>query len=488
MSNPFSEIPSQLDNILENVPVVFISYSWDSPQHKEWVLRLSKDLRETYRVYTLLDRYNRGGEDLITFMQHGLSRADRVLIIGTPQYKEKIERKTGGAKFEDQVITLQLYKDMGASKFVPVLRDGSFSESFNNLIEVRTGYDMRNDNDYEKTLQELAADLWGTPMNIAPTLGPKPNFTPAQQVLQPLIAASPSDFSTIVKTYLLDSSKQILLTEMLEDEKEKAFSKIMEYASYNHATTAYSFNTYLAIHQEAIASLMSAVLPIVRYGTPAQQQLLVDAMVRLCTKPFRNGEITTCGTEYIHLLASIFLFQATGVAAVKFSRFNLIKVMMTTKVHAPNALSPSRSFSLESMAGYNHWTPEALNLYLNSQWIYPYSQMVMSGIKTCFGNTFIDNDDFQNCYFVWEHLSSLLCHYYKCNAISDNWFPLGGFVRKRYSIMRHGEDYYTDFFQQAEQQQNEWLPLKQGLFEGNYSVYKQEYDEAEKFYKDSRHY
>ena len=162
--------------------------------------------------------------------------------------------------------------------------------------------------------------------------------------------------------------------------------------------------------------------------------------------------------------------------------------MMTTKVHAPNALSPSRSFSLESMAGYNHWTPEALNLYLNSQWIYPYSQMVMSGIKTCFGNTFIDNDDFQNCYFVWEHLSSLLCHYYKCNAISDNWFPLGGFVRKRYSIMRHGEDYYTDFFQQAEQQQNEWLPLKQGLFEGNYSVYKQEYDEAEKFYKDSRHY
>ena len=49
----------------------------------------------------LLDQYNRGGDDLITFMQKGLKRADRVLIIGTPKYKEKIEKLSSGAKFED---------------------------------------------------------------------------------------------------------------------------------------------------------------------------------------------------------------------------------------------------------------------------------------------------------------------------------------------------------------------------------------------------
>ena len=56
--SPFSEIKSQLDTIPEGVPVVFISYSWDSEEHKNWVLMLSKDLREKYRIYTLLDRYN----------------------------------------------------------------------------------------------------------------------------------------------------------------------------------------------------------------------------------------------------------------------------------------------------------------------------------------------------------------------------------------------------------------------------------------------
>ena len=175
-----------MEQIPENAPVVFISYSWDSEEHKKWVLDLSADLREKFRVYTLLDQYNRGGQDLITFMKKGLEKADRVLIIGTPKYKEKIEKLSGGAKFEDQVITIELYQSMDSSKFIPVLREGSFLESFDNLIQLRTGYDMSDDAQYEKKLQELASDLWGVPINVAPALGPKPNFTPATQVLQPL--------------------------------------------------------------------------------------------------------------------------------------------------------------------------------------------------------------------------------------------------------------------------------------------------------------
>ena len=101
----FAGTKSQLETIPNGVPVVFMSYSWDNEQHKEWVLNLSKDLRERYRVYTLLDRYNCGRDDLITFMRKGLQRANRVLIIGTPRYLEKLENsKGGGAKFEYIII------------------------------------------------------------------------------------------------------------------------------------------------------------------------------------------------------------------------------------------------------------------------------------------------------------------------------------------------------------------------------------------------
>ena len=91
----------------------------------------------------MLDQYDRGGYDLIQFMTRGIEIADRVILIGTPTYKEKTEKYDGGAKYEDQLISTQLYHKIGSSKFIPVLRLGKFEASFRSLIETRTGFDMR---------------------------------------------------------------------------------------------------------------------------------------------------------------------------------------------------------------------------------------------------------------------------------------------------------------------------------------------------------
>lgn len=487
--SPFSKIASQLDNIPEGVPVVFISYSWDNETHKQWVFDLSKDLREKFRVYTLLDRYNCGGDDIITFMMKGLKLADRVLIIGTPKYKGKLENSLGGGvKFEDQVITISLYKEMGSKKFVPVLREGSFSDSFNELIETRIGYDMRNDGQYEERLQELAADLWGCPMNLAPALGPKPNFIPAAQTLQTIVPETKEDFATLVKSYILAPEKQILLTELIEEETKKAYKTIIEYAHYGTSTTSQIFTTYSQHHLKAIENLMGMVVPLVRYGTLKQQKLLVEAMILFCKKPFINGEVSVVGSEYVHLFASTFLFHAVGVACIKYARFDLIYQMMIARVSAPNVFSLSFSLSLEYLAGCNHWRHEELNLFLNASWINPYSHMVMGAIKPTFEDVFFDNDEFQNYFYVWEHFSSLLCRYYKCCPHREDWNPIGGFVRKRISILRNEDDFYTNFFKQASVEKENWEPLKQGLFNGSHSDFVKVYEESEEFYKNNMVY
>lgn len=482
--SPFNKIPSQLDQIPEGVPVVFISYSWDSEAHKEWVHNLSKDLREKFRVYTLLDRYNRGGDDLPTFMLKGLKRADRVLIIGTPAYKDKLENaQGGGAKFEDQVITIALYKEMGSNKFVPVLREGNFSESFNTLIETRLGYDMRNDGQYEERLQELAADLWGQPMNVAPTLGPKPNFTPASLTLQTILPESSEDYSTLVKVYMADPSKQIVLTEFLEQEAKNAFKQIMDHAHYGRSQTEATFAAYIDIHKKAIENLMATVVPLVRYGNLQQQKLLIDAMVLLCKKPFTNGEVTMVGAEKVHLLASTLLYHAVGVACLKYEKYHLIYEMMHATVTAPNIFSPSYAYSLEYLAGCTHWDQFTLNSYLNANWINPYSQLIIINIKSLFKDVFFDEDEFTNCFYTWEHFASLLCRYYKCNPLSQDWNPIGSFIRKRISILRGEEDFYTKFFATANTEQDNWEPLKQGLFGGKYADYAKVYEDSEAFYR-----
>ena len=77
---------SILGEIPEGHPVVFISYSWDSTEHEEWVLKLSADLASK-SIIVLLDKYLEDGSMLSSYMDLGIERADKVLIIGTPRYR-----------------------------------------------------------------------------------------------------------------------------------------------------------------------------------------------------------------------------------------------------------------------------------------------------------------------------------------------------------------------------------------------------------------
>lgn len=488
----FPQISSQFDNIPDNCPVVFISYSWDSEAHKQWVSKLSYDLRKKYGVYTLLDQYCLPGEDLITFMRNGLEKAEKVLIIGTPTYKAKIEKKSCGTKFEDQVITIDLYNNMNSSKFIPVLRKGSFNDSFNKLICLRVGYDMSDDEKYETQLEKLAADLWNEPTNAAPILGAKPNFSHISQNSQQVVASTSNEFVTNVKKYLSDSNKQIEFTELIEEERDEAFKKILKYADYNHQTTESSFKYYLREHQGAIAKLMSVVLPIVRYGNLDQQKLLVDAMVKLCTKPFKAGEVSNVETKNNHLFASTFLYHAVGVAAIKYNRFDLIKLMIESKVPAPNIYDSNSALSLAYLAGTNRWDNHSLNSYFHSNWKYPYSQMVMDGIKSYYNNTFIDETGFKNCYYTWERMSSLLCNFYKCiptfDSRDERCFTVGEFLIKKSDFVRNEENFYTDFFNQSKIQKDEWLPIKSGLFGGRYDEFEKVLKNSEEYYSDHNLY
>lgn len=167
----FSTIESLLDNIPNDVPVIFVSYSWDNEEHKKWVRKLSDALRTDYGIYTLLDQYLRKGEDLVNFMLRGIRIADRVLVIGTPNYKTKSEsiEQNGGVKFEDQIITISMYRGAKA-KFIPILREGSFESSFNTLLGVKSGFNFLDDLKYLTNLKALSDELWGTPENAAPPL------------------------------------------------------------------------------------------------------------------------------------------------------------------------------------------------------------------------------------------------------------------------------------------------------------------------------
>jgi TIR domain len=164
-------------------PTVFISYSWESTAHQEWVLHLAERLRADGGVNVILDRWHlRLGQDKTLFMEENVAESDFVLVVCTPEYAEKANKRRGGVGYEAMIITGELAADVHQTRFIPVLRQGAWDKtSMPRWLTARTGADLRGDPYKESEYEGLVRELHGEHLK-APQLGPKPTFprpTPA---------------------------------------------------------------------------------------------------------------------------------------------------------------------------------------------------------------------------------------------------------------------------------------------------------------------
>lgn len=159
---------------------LFISYSHDSEEHKAWVKQFADDLVSKGGFEVLLDQNLPKGFPLTRFMEQGLVNADKVLIIGTPQYKQKSESGKGVA-FEGSIISTELMHDIESCKYYPILRSGSFETSFPESLQGRGGDDLSDDDKYEEKLQEVIDSIANEKPIPAALLKKKPIQTEVEE-------------------------------------------------------------------------------------------------------------------------------------------------------------------------------------------------------------------------------------------------------------------------------------------------------------------
>ncbi|MBN1208538.1 MAG: toll/interleukin-1 receptor domain-containing protein [Myxococcaceae bacterium] len=152
---------------------VFISYSWDSEEHKEWVLELATRLRSS-GVDAILDRWNiHPGEELSAFMEGAIRESNFVVLICTPRYKAKADKRQGGVGYEGGVITGEVMAGVPRRKFIPVLREGSWPEAAPSWCAAALMIDLRGDPSDPKGFEELLRSLLGARPG-PPPLGTSP--------------------------------------------------------------------------------------------------------------------------------------------------------------------------------------------------------------------------------------------------------------------------------------------------------------------------
>jgi hypothetical protein len=161
------------------IPKAFISYSWTSPAHEQWVVNLATQLVES-GVDVVLDKWNlREGHDAVQFMEAMVTDPGitKVIVVSDKKYAEKANRRTGGVGTESQIMSPEIYKKADQTKFVAVVSevDSNGEPHLPAFLSSRIYIDL-TENRYATNFEQLLRWLFEKPVYVKPALGKMPSF------------------------------------------------------------------------------------------------------------------------------------------------------------------------------------------------------------------------------------------------------------------------------------------------------------------------
>ena len=216
---------------------IFISYSWSSEEHVDWVFNLAKKLKDD-GVKVIIDRWSlKSGQDKNDFMEKMVkdNSVNKVLIICDKQYADKSDFRKGGVGIESQIISPRIYEEVNQEKFIPIAKEKD--EKGNYILPVflksRFCIDLSNPLNFFEGYEELLRNIYNKPLFEEPPLGHPPAFildenTPRLKTTHKFMTFKNAVFrdkpfsNGLAKDYL---NEVVIYFESIINDKEEEISK-----------------------------------------------------------------------------------------------------------------------------------------------------------------------------------------------------------------------------------------------------------------------
>lgn len=158
-------------------PKVFISYSWSSPEHQDWVLDLAEKLHED-NIDPIIDKWDlREGQSVIEFMESMVvdPSIDKIIMVIDNSYQTKADSRGGGVGAESTILSTVLYNKKGTSNIVAVIAEPAAKPPV--FYSGRIFIDLSSDDKYIENYESLVRWIYGKFKFERPkTQGTTPSF------------------------------------------------------------------------------------------------------------------------------------------------------------------------------------------------------------------------------------------------------------------------------------------------------------------------
>lgn len=200
-------------------PKLFISYSWTTREHEEWVLELATRL-VSFGVDVIIDKWLlREGHDLHAFMEQMVTDDDiqKVILVCDKAYAEKANSREGGVGKEAQIISGEIYSKKDQSKFVAVVteKDKNGYPYIPAYYISRIYIDMSDKATYNDNFERIIRWIYDKQLHEKPELGKIPSFLTGKKG-DKLNFVNDEQVKTTTSAYEKDKSSQIFIEKINE--------------------------------------------------------------------------------------------------------------------------------------------------------------------------------------------------------------------------------------------------------------------------------
>lgn len=142
---------------------VFVSYSWDSDEHKAWVRKFADELEEFKELHVVWDGYDLDSlSDKNHFMESGISSSDYVIVIATREYKRKADERIGGVGIETYLTTAAHWQTLLTNKHTKVIVAARDKNSTPSYLAGQLYIDFSDHSQYQASMGSIVSHLRGT--------------------------------------------------------------------------------------------------------------------------------------------------------------------------------------------------------------------------------------------------------------------------------------------------------------------------------------
>lgn len=159
----------QTDGILKKLKI-FVSYSWDSEEHRAWVQKLGVDLDQYHELAVTWDGFDLDElSDKNQFMESGLHEADFILAVTTKRYCQRADDRKAGMGIETYMVTAMHWEQLAQANKSNVIVIQREHDSIPRYLKGKLHIDFSCNTDYATSVNRLLQVLKGESRVARPT-------------------------------------------------------------------------------------------------------------------------------------------------------------------------------------------------------------------------------------------------------------------------------------------------------------------------------